>query len=114
MLEQTIVNDYNSFWLIIFTFLTIVAIIIGIVVIKCKDNGLFKNIFNRHSDEHEDTTDKMAKMHDNVIHVKFGEEHEKEFDALEKNVRELQKKVIEIDEKVNLLIERIIKIEQKK
>ena len=105
------------FYPMLFTTITIItiaiAIIIGLVKAKTKDNGLFNNIFNRHSDEHEDITDKMKSMHDNVIHVEFSEKHEKEFHSLECNIKELQKNLKELKQQVDLLVERVIKLENK-
>ena len=71
MIEQTITTEYNTFYLIIFGFLSLVAIVIGLVIVKRKDNNLFGNIFNKSSDNAKeitiDTTDKFSKAHTEVI-----------------------------------------------
>lgn len=101
----------NLFYPLLFLAIIVLIVTVGIVIIKGKDNGLFNNIFNRHAEEHEDTTSKMAKMHDNVVHVQFGQEHEQELDSLEKGLKDLQNNVKELNHKVDLLIRRVIEIE---
>ena len=109
------VASYNSFWLIIIGAITIISIggILGIVVVnlKTKDNGLFNNIFNRHSDEHEDTTSKMASMHDKVIPIKYTSIQEHEMHHVQCSIRELEKKVNHLDKKVDELVERVLTLE---
>lgn len=100
------ITDYNSFWLIIFTFLTIVAVIIGIVLLKGKDTFLFTNIFNKHTAEHIDTTDKFSKAHTEVIEH-LPPVYEKELHALEKNNKKIMDILEDISDKLNMLIEHL-------
>lgn len=109
MIEQ--VTQIHLFYPLLTLILIVLIVTIGIVVIKCKDNGLFNNIFNRHADEHEYTTDKMANMHDNIIPLKYTSIQEKELHSLETGLKELQDNVSELKEKVNELFDRIMKIE---
>lgn len=113
MLENTSLVQIHLFYPLLFIAIIVLIVTIGIVVVKTKDNGLFNNIFNRHSEEHEDTTSKMKDMHDNVVHVQFGVEHEQELDSLEKNLKKLDEDVQELKYTVNLLFEKIIQLEAK-
>lgn len=104
---MTTVWDINLFYPLLFFTIVIILGLITFCFFKTKDT----NIFFRHSDEHEDTTTKMSKMHDNVVHVDFGKEHELELDVLERGLKELQDNVKELNDKVDLLIRRVIEIE---
>lgn len=110
MLEQ--VTQIHLFFPLLAIVLIVLIVTIGIVKIKSKDNGLFNNIFNRHSEEHEDTTTKMEKMHDNVVHLQFGIEHEQELDSLEKSLKKLDEDVQELRETVDLLFNKVIELEK--
>ena len=108
-----VTSTYNSFWLIIFSFLTIIAVIIGLIITKSKDNNLFGNIFSKHTDEHIDTTDKFSKAHTEVIALP--KVYEDELHNLESDVKDIQERLIEttedINKKLDLLIERVAKLE---
>lgn len=128
MIETT--ATYNAFWLIIFTFLAIVVITIGIIFAKTKDNNLFGNIFNRHVDEHVDTTDKFSKAHTEV--VALPKVYEDELHVLETDVKKANDRLssleqvakatdskilnltIDINNKLDLVIQRIVELEKKK
>lgn len=111
MLEQTIVNDYNSFWLIIFTFLTILVIVIGIVIRGKISDRKDTVIFAKSSDNAKEVTisvtDKMADMHDGVVKAQFTESHEHE-------LHRLQRSLEEISAKLSLLTARVAKLEYDK
>lgn len=86
----------NLFYPLLFLFLLSIVITTGIVIIKSKNNGLFGNIFNKHTAEHIDTTDKFSKAHTEVIEH-LPPVYEKELHSLEKN----NKKIIDILEGMN-------------
>ena len=108
MLEQTIVNDYNSIWLIIFIFLIILVIVIGIVIRGKSSDKKDTIIFAKSSDNAKDVTihvtDNMEKMHEDVTKVQFTEKHEHEFHRLEVGLEE-------VSEKLSILTERVVKLE---
>ena len=110
-----VVTEYNIFWLIIFSFLTIIVITTGIVIIKSKDNNLFGNIFYKHTDEHINTTDKFSKAHSELIALP--KQYEEELHSLEKSIKETNDRLLEltidINNKIDLLVTRIIKLEKK-
>ena len=103
----------HLFYPLLFIAIIVLIVTIGIVVVKTKDNGLFNNIFNRHSEEHEDTTSKMAQMHDNVIPLKYTSVQEKELHTIEVGLKDLKDNVDEINAKVDELIKRVIILEKK-
>lgn len=123
-----IVTEYNSFWLIIFIFLTIVAIIAGIVIRGKSSNKKDTTIFTKSSDNakeitldnnkvHMDTTGKMKSMHDNVVKVDFTSSHEHELDEIEQTIdthttqlEQLTLKVEQIDVKVDELLNQFIEL----
>lgn len=111
---MTTVWDLNLFYP--FLFLTIIVLIatIGLVITKTKDNGLFNNIFNKHTDEHIDTTDKLSKAHTEVVEAKFTPAHEKELDYIEKKIDKIEKDIIEINDKLDAFIQKVIELEKRK
>lgn len=104
------------FYPMLFTTIGIIIVVLIFavknVLIKFKDNDSENFRFKTHIEEHTDTTTKLSKMHDNVIHIKFGEEHELELDVLEKELKKLQENVKELNTKVDILFNKIIKLEQ--
>lgn len=119
MIEQTITTEYNTFYLIIFGFLSLVAIVIGLVIVKRKDNNLFGNIFNKSSDNAKeitiDTTDKFSKAHTEVITC-LPKHYEEELHYLEESVKDVQTRIIEttedINNKLNIIIAKVAELEQ--
>ena len=109
---EDIIN-IRLFYPMLLATITIIAIIIGLVITKGKDNNLFGNIFNKHADEHIDTTEKFSKAHTEVITLP--ETYEKELHTLENNVKDIQDRLIatteDINAKLDLLIERVAKLE---
>ena len=112
MIEDIV--SIRFFYPMLFSTIIIIAIIIGLIIAKGKDNNLFGNNFNKHSDEHIDTTDKFSKAHTEVI-TRLPEEYEKELHSLEDNVKTVQDQLIataeDINAKLDLLIERVAKLE---
>lgn len=99
--------------------LVLIVLIVAICsVIKYRNGNLtFKDIFFKSSDNAKeitvDTTDKMAKMHDNVVKLDFNSSHENELHSLETGLKELQDNVKDLEKKVDLLIERVVNLEKK-
>lgn len=110
------VVEVNLFYPLLFTIIGLFIIVGGVVIVKCKDSTLFNNIFNRHVDEHIDTTDKFSKSHTEVV-AGLPVIYHQEFHSLEKEVKDTNSRIIqlanEINEKMDLLIERITKLENK-
>ena len=109
------------FYPMLFTSITIIGLTIimsvGIVKVKGKDNNLFNNIFNRHVDEHIDTTDKMKditieSLQRDPVNV------EQEFHSLHVEIKDTNQRVTElaedINQKLDIMLSRIIKLEQNK
>ena len=96
---MTTVWDLNLFYP--FLFLTIIVLIatIGLVITKTKDNGLFNNIFNKHTDEHIDTTDKLSKAHTEVVEAKFTPAHETQMQEISAMLTDITNRVIELEKK---------------
>lgn len=105
----------NLFYPLLFLTIIVAFVIIGIVLIKAKDNSLFGNIFDKHADEHIDTTDKFAKAHTEVIALP--KQYEDELHSLEVSVRDTNQRILDltndINKKIDVLIERIAKLEKK-
>lgn len=99
----------NLFYPLLFLVIITLIVTVGIVVKGIKGDDTFKSIFNVSSNNAKDitvdTTTKMKSMHDNVVHIQFGQEHEKELHKLEENIKDL-------NDKVDLLFERVIRLEQ--
>jgi polyhydroxyalkanoate synthesis regulator phasin len=114
MIEET--YQIHLFYPCLITILVVLIVTIGIVIIKCKDSSLFNNIFNRHVDEHIDTTDKFSKSHTEIVSGLPVVYHQ-EFHNLEKEVKNTNSRIVqlanEINEKMDLLVERVTKLENK-
>lgn len=99
----------NLFYPLLFTVIVVLIVTVGCVLVKCKDNNLFGNIFNKSSDNTKEitlnTTDKLSKAHTEIVEVKWDEAHEKEMHRLEVQIRE-------IIEKLDMLIKRVSILEQ--
>ena len=89
----------NLFYPCVFLTIIVLIVTVGIVIVKCKDSALFQNIFCKSSD-------KMEKMHEDIVKSTFTTEHEKELHRLEIGIRE-------INQKIDILVERVIKLERK-
>lgn len=115
---MTDVLTFHLFYPMLFTTIGVITIVLIFatksILIKYKDNDSQNFRFKTHVEEHIDTTNKMSKMHDNVIKVDFTDKHEKELDFLEKALEKVQKEVGELNSKVDLLIEKVAKIEASK
>lgn len=103
---MTTVWDINLFYPLLFLLMIITVVTIGIVLIKNKDNNLFGNIFNRHVDEHIDTTEKFSQAHTEIVKAEFTVAHEKE-------LHHIQEMVEEINDKLDDIIERVIELEKR-
>lgn len=104
---MTTVWDLNLFYPFLFLTIIIIAGLIAFIIFKCKDSTLFNNIFNKHSDEHIDTTDKMCNMHDKVVTLAWDSTKEQELHRIECLIKE-------ISFKVDALTERVIYLEKHK
>lgn len=115
---MTTVWDINLFYPLLALVLIVLTVTICSVIKSRNGNMTFRDIFCKSSDNAKDvtiyTTSKMKDMHDNVVHVQFGEEHEKEFDVIEKELKKLQNNINELNEKVDLLIKRLVILETRK
>lgn len=111
---MTEITTINLFYPLLFLLFLAIVITIGVVCVKGNDNNLFGNIFNKHADEHIDTTDKFSKAHTEVI-AHLPETYEKELHVLESDVKDIQERLIQttedINHKLDLLIERVAKLE---
>ena len=96
--------EINLFYPLLFTVIGLFIIVSGVVIFKCKDSNLFNNIFNRHVDEHIDTTDKFSKAHTEVIDH-LPPVYEKELHSLEKNNKKILEMLENINGKLDILIE---------
>ena len=113
---MTQVTAINLFYPLIFIVITILIITIGTVIVKIKDSSLFNNIFDRHVDEHIDTTGKFSLSHTEIVSG-LPTIYHKEFHNLEKEVKNTNSRIIqlatELNEKMDLLVERVTKLENK-
>lgn len=101
---MTEVTTINLFYPLLFLLLISIVITIGIIIAKSSDNGLFSNIFNKHTAEHIDTTDKFSKAHTEIIdHLPPA--YEKELHSLEKNNKKIFEMLENIIGKIDILIE---------
>ena len=113
--------SFKCFYPILFLSITVitiaVAIIIGIVKVKSKDNNLFGNIFNKHVDEHIDTTDKFSKAHTEMVEVVevvdgIPTQYQHELHSIEETVKKettrldkLVDDMEEVNQKLDILLE---------
>ena len=99
---MTQVTTINLFYPLMFLAIIVIAVIIGIVIIKIKDSSLFNNIFNRHVDEHIDTTNKFSLSHTEIVSglpiVYHYEIHD-----LECKIKNIDKKIDELIKEINIL-----------
>ena len=114
---MTTVWDINLFYPLLFLLVIVAIVSISIVLIKIKDSNLFNNIFNRHVDEHIDTTSKFSKSHTEIV-AGLPIVYHKEFHNLEQEVKNNHKYMIEIatelNQKMDKIIERISVLEKTK
>lgn len=107
---------FNLFYILLFVFLIITIIAVCSTIKNKNGHSTFRDIFFKSSDNAKevtiDTTTKMGKMHDNVVHLQFGIEHEQELDSLEKNLKKLDEDVQELKETVTLLFNKVIELEK--
>ena len=106
----------NTVWTInlfypLIAFILIVLIIAISSVIKSRNGNMtFKDMFSKSSDNAKeitiDTTNKMTNMHNEVVKMQFTSAHEAELHKLEFMVNDL-------NQKFDLLLERVIKLENK-
>ena len=106
---MTDILSMHWFYPMLFTTIIAIAIITGLVITKLKDSNLFNNIFNKHTDEHIDTTDKMKSMHDNVVKADFTQSHEKEIHDIETRLKKVEQDIIENNKKLDFLLENVVK-----
>lgn len=121
---MTTVWDINLFYPLLFLLMIAIVITIGIVLVKGKD----VKIFNKSSDNikelaldnnkvHINTTDKFSKAHTEII-AGLPLEYHQELHSLEEKVKDVQSQLIELTEDINnkldLIIQRIITLENKK
>jgi DNA-binding transcriptional regulator GbsR (MarR family) len=111
-MEQTI--QIHLFYPLLFFTLVFLGTLITIVIVKCKDSTLFNNIFNKHTDEHIDTTDKLSKAHTEVVEAKWDNAHEKEMHDIEDKLRSIEKQMQEISSMLTDITNRVIELEKRK
>lgn len=105
------VSSYDSFYLLLFAFLIILAIIAGSVIKHKSSDKKDTAIFYKSNDNAKDVTihvtDSMKDMHSEVVKAEFTEQHEHELDYIEKT---LQK----ISDDLTLLTTRVINLERER
>lgn len=111
---MTTIWDINLFYPLLFVVIGLFIIMASIVIIKCKDSSLFNNIFNRHVDEHIDTTDKFSKSHTEIVSglpiIYHQELHQLETEVKNNNNRIIQL-AKELNAKMDILVERVTQLE---
>lgn len=121
MLENTSLVQIHLFYPLLFIFLIVVAVTIGLVVRGKSGDKKDTTIFAKSSDNAKeitiDTTSKMKSMHDNVVKVDFTSSHEHELDDIEQiidnhttQLEQLTLKVEQIDVKVDELLNQFIEL----
>lgn len=95
--------DINLFYPFLFITIGLFIIIGGVVIIKCKDSILFNNIFNRHVDEHIDTTGKFSIAHTEIV-AGLPTIYHKEFHNLEQKAKEHDERIEKLEEKINTIL----------
>ena len=114
MLQQTISNSFNTFWLIIFASIVIITVgsIIATVIIKLKNKDT--DIFFKSNDNAKEITLDNNKTHTQIVSGLPIVYHQ-ELHNLEKEVKNTNSRIIEltneINEKMDLLVERVAKLE---
>ncbi len=114
MLEQTITNDYNTFWLIIFASIVIITVgsIIATVIIKLKNKDT--DIFFKSNDNAKEITLDNNKTHTQIVSGLPVIYHQ-EFHNLEKEVKNTNSRIVqlatELNEKMDILVERVTQLE---
>ena len=99
------INDYNSFWLIIFAFLTIVTVVIGLVLRGKSGDKKDTDIFFKSSDNAKEVTLDNNKTHVQVIEH-LPPVYEKELHSLEKNNKRILDLLEDINKKVDMLLQK--------
>lgn len=114
MIEET--YQIHLFYPLLFVVIGLFIIMASIVIIKFKDSSLFNSIFNRHVDEHIDTTNKFSLSHTEVVSG-LPIIYHKEFHQLEEDVKDNKFRIIqlakELNEKMDILVERVTKLENR-
>lgn len=121
---MTEITTINLFYPLLFIFLIVVAVTIGLVIRGKSSDKKDTTIFTKSSDNAKevtiDTTSKMAKMHDNVVKVDFTSSHEHELDEIEQTIdthttqlEQLTLKVEQIDVKVDELLNQFIELRKR-
>ena len=100
------VTDYNSFWLIIFASIVIVAVgcIVATVVVKLKNKDT--DIFFKSNDNAKEVTLDNNKTHLQVIDH-LPPVYEKELHSLEKNNKKILEMLESINQKLDIVIENV-------
>ena len=124
MLENTSLVQIHLFYPLLFIFLIVVVVTIGLVIKGKSSDKKDTTIFAKSSDNAKeitiDTTSKMAQMHDNVVKVDFTNSHEKELDEIEQTIdthttqlEQLTAKVEEINIKLDEVLTQMIELKKK-
>ena len=122
MLEQ--VTQIHLFYPLLFIFLIVVVVTIGLVIKGNKSDGTFKDIFFKSSDNAKDitidTTNKMKDMHGKVVDG-IPEKYQHELHSIEITVKEEQTKlnklvqdISDINDKLDILLQWKFETEHKK
>lgn len=109
-------TQVHLFYPLLFLTICLFLIISGCVIKSIFNGSYFKAIFFKSSDNAKDvtvdTTSKMQSMHDKVIPIRYDVSKELEFHSLERGLRQLTRNVHELNDKVDILLDRVITIEQ--
>lgn len=117
---------YPMLFLTIIIIAVTITIVVGLVKTKGKDNNLFGNIFNKHVDEHIDTTDKFSKAHTEMVDVVevvdgIPTQYQHELHSIEETVKKettrldkLVDDMEEVNQKLDILLEWKFETERKK
>lgn len=117
---------YPMLFLTIIIIAVTITIVVGLVKTKGKDNNLFGNIFNKHIDEHIDTTDKFSKAHTEMVEVVevvdgIPTQYQHELHSIEETVKKettrldkLVDDMEEVNQKLDILLEWKFETERKK
>lgn len=102
----------NLFYAVVLLSIFAVFTTICFIVNKLKDTNLFKNIFNKHSDEHievhKDTTEKIKDI------VTWTPEKEQELHSIETKLHDMEVMLIDMNTKLDTLTTRLLFLEKSK
>lgn len=125
---MTTVWDINLFYPLIFLAIIVLTATVGLVIKGSKSDTTFKDIFFKHDDnnkaifdkhveEHIDTTDKFKDVTMGAL-GRTAVDVEQEFHSLHVDIKETNKRMLvlieEINDKVDILTTRVVQLEREK